>query len=130
MNMSPDRQSDPACGNALGERRRNRRLSVRLGVVVRLKASEAGSAVVERTVTRNISPGDMCIESGLAARLRAGDRLDVDIELPVEGSTIFSERRLQAGGRVVRVEAPGAEARTGGVAVVFEGPPVFHSANG
>jgi hypothetical protein len=72
----------------------------------------------------------MCFESGLAGRMRIGDRLDVDIELPVEGATIFSERRLQARGRIVRVEPPGQDGAPGRAAVVFEGPPAFHSAGG
>lgn len=113
----------------LQERRRNRRLSVRLAVAVRLPGPGGEPTVVERTVTRNISPGDMCFESGLAGRLRQGDPVEVDIELPVDGATIFAERRLQARGRVVRLEASGLGAGPAGVAIVFEGPPAFHSPN-
>ena len=130
MNANVNRQSGPDAGTALNERRGHRRLSVRLALVVRLGASETVPAVAERTVTRNISPGDMCFESRLTGRMRVGDLLDVDIELPVEGPTIFSERRLQARGRIVRVEPSGQDGAPGSAAVVFEGPPVFHSAGG
>lgn len=129
MNAKIRKHPGPAYVAALGERRRHRRLSVRLGVVVRLEASEGGPGALERTVTRNISPGDACFDSDLVGRLRAGDRLEVDIELPVEGATVFSERRLHAVGQVVRLEPLGRDGGPGGVAVVFEGPPVFHPAD-
>jgi hypothetical protein len=129
MNSKLNRHPGPVVEAALRERRGHRRLSVRLALVVRLGASETAGAVMERTVTRNISPGDMCFESRLTSRMRVGDRLDADIELPVEGATIFSERRLQARGRVVRVDPSGQDGAPGSAAVVFEGPPAFHSAD-
>ncbi len=126
--MGVRNQSDSVRGTFLSDRRRHRRLAVRLSIVVRLGSDPSARATVERTVTRNISPGDVLFESAFAARLGAGDLIQVDIELPVEGPTIFSERRLQAQGRVARVEPPGPDGGPGSVAVVFEGPPVFHSA--
>ena len=87
-------------GACLDERRRNRRVSVRLGVAVRIPASAGGPATVERTTTRNISPGDMCFESGLGRRLNPGDLIELDIQLPAEGPKIFAERRLQVKGHL------------------------------
>jgi hypothetical protein len=120
--------SDSLCDACTSERRANRRLAVRLGVAVRVVPAGGGSAAVERTVTRNISPGDMSFESGMARQLHAGQHLDVDIELPMEGATIFADRRLQARGKVVRVDPPGPDGSPGVVAVVFENVPAFHPA--
>ncbi len=126
--MTCQKKPHSACGACLSERRRNRRLSVRLGVSVRLPAAGGKPEAVERTATRNVSPGDACIESGLVQRLRPGDRLELDIDLPGEGATIFTGRRLQATGRVVRMELAEPPSVSGIIAVVFEGSPVFHSA--
>ncbi len=123
------RPNDPDIGACLEERRRNRRISVRLGVSVRLPESPRGPAAVERTTTRNISPGDMCFESGFGRRLQAGDPVELDIEVPAEGPPLFAERRLQVKGRVVRVEVAGAADLPSAVAVIFERPPAFHKAS-
>ncbi len=136
----PPQSASPDPGACLDERRRNRRISVRLGVAVRLPASAADPATVERTTTRNISPGDMCFESGLGSRLRTGDTVELDIQLPAskakairgltDGPLATSERRLLVKGRIVRVEAPDSGDGPSAVAVVFERPPAFHNANG
>ena len=128
--MAGEKITCQALRNCRQERRGNRRIAVRLSVSVRFLTAEGAPSGAERTVTRNISPHDMCFESGLAGQLTPGDRLEAEIELPVEGATIFAERRLQARGRIVRVESTVATGQAGAVAVIFEGPPVFHSANG
>ena len=109
------------------ERRRNRRLNARLDILVRLPNDEGGLAPVERTCTENISSGDMYFQSSLADRLSVGDLIDVEIELPVRTSTIFTEKRLEARGRVARIGEPSIEEPNRlGVAIVFLKPPAFH----
>jgi hypothetical protein len=109
------------------ERRKNRRLSVRLAIEVRLNGGPGRPATVEKTFTRNISPGDMYFESALGDRLRIGDKVEAYIELPLGGSTIFSERRLEAQGRVVRLDRAGDGEPLRGAALVFDEPPAFHT---
>ena len=113
------------------ERRRNRRLKARLDIVVRLNDPSGNHTPVEKTRTQNISSGDMYFESSFGDRLKLGDVIDVDIELPVRTSTIFSERRLEARGKVVRLGlASEDEPNRRGVAIVFVEPPAFHRALG
>jgi len=113
------------------ERRRNRRLNAQLDIVVQLTDQQGLQAPVEKTRTRNISSGDMYFESSFGDRLKIGDVIDVDIELPVRTSTIFSERRLSAKGRVVRLgDASTEEPNWRGVAIVFTEAPAFHRALG
>ncbi len=113
---------------------------MRLGVAVRVPASNGEPATVERTTTRNISPGDMCFESGLGRRLRTGDAVELDIQLPAStGEPVpgladltrgTSERRLLVRGRIVRVDSPESGNGPSAVAVIFERTPEFHTVNG
>jgi len=71
---------------------------------------------------------DNRFESSLGDRLHLGDMLDVDIELPMRSSTIFSEKHLTAKGRVVRLGTPSnEEPNRRGVAIAFLKPPAFHA---
>ena len=71
----------------------------------------------------------MYFESTLTDRLQIGAIAEVEMELPVRGSTIFGERTLTARGRVVRLGPESAEEpNRRGVAIVFETPPAFHVA--
>ena len=111
------------------ERRKNRRLVAQLDIEVRLGNQQGAPFAAEKAVTRDISSGDMYFESSLGDRLRLGDILDVEIELPVRSSTIFSEKQLSARGRVVRLGPPSVEEpNRRGVAIVFLEPPAFHTA--
>lgn len=111
------------------ERRKNHRLPVRLDIVVRLRNGPGRPDTIEKAYTINVSPRDMYFESSLTDRLQIGAIADVEIELPVRGSTIFGERTLTARGRVVRVgQESGEEPNRWGVAIMFESPPAFQVA--
>jgi len=113
------------------ERRRNRRLSARLDIVVRLHTEKGVPGPVERASTDNISSGDMYFQSSLGDRLHIGDIVDVEIELPMRTSTIFTTKRLEARGQVTRIGTQSLEEPNRlGVAIVFLKPPAFHRAIG
>jgi hypothetical protein len=114
------------------ERRKHRRLAVRLDILVRpYGAAGQPMSAVEKATTHDISPGDMYFVSSLADRLEMDDRVDVDIEVPAQGTPIFGERHLRVSGRVARLDPPGPGAATRrGVAIVFDQPPAFRTATG
>lgn len=116
----------PGHQTCFADRRKNRRLKVRLDVAVRLHRGAGVPPSVEKASTRDISPGDLYFESSLADRLQIADVVDLEIELPIRSSTIFSERLLAAKGRVVRFGPPSSEVpNRRGVALIFVTPPAF-----
>jgi len=116
-------------GMCFADRRKNHRLPVRLDIVVRLRSDPGRPETIEEAYTLNVSSRDMYFESTLADRLQVGVIAEVEMELPVRGSTIFGERTLAARGRVVRLGAESAEEpNRRGVAIVFESLPAFRVA--
>jgi len=106
--------------NAGSERRRHRRLALRLPVECR-KQTATGRHVV-RTLTSNISTGGMYLELD-GADFVPGDRLEVELTLPpAEGVSAF-EGRASCPAEVLRVEplhsAPPGSGRRFGVAGRF-----------
>ena len=127
--MSVREPEKPARDTCFAERRKNRRLMVRLDITVRPQGTLGLPGAVEQATTRNVSSGDLYFESSLGDRLEIGDIVDVDIELPARGSTIFTEKHLATKGRVVRMGLPSIEEpNRRGVAIVFLKPPAFHAA--
>ncbi|HUW56960.1 MAG TPA: PilZ domain-containing protein [Planctomycetota bacterium] len=126
--MSVREPEEPTRETCFAERRKNRRLRVRLDIVVRQHVPDGLPGAVEQATTRNVSSGDLYFESSLGDRLHIGDVVDVDIELPARSSTIFSEKHLATRGRVVRLGLPSIEEpNRRGVAIVFLEPPAFHT---
>jgi len=112
----------------VAERRSNRRLQVALDIEVSLNGNGEPPRAAEKARTRNISPGDLFYESSLGDRLSVGDIVQVHIELPVNVTNIFSQRRPIVRGRVTRLEPPSAdEPNRRGVAIRFLQPPTFQA---
>jgi hypothetical protein len=111
------------------ERRRYRRIFTELGMTVSLPEAKSGKpGATETTKTVNVSPGDAFFLSGLHERLRIGSELLLSIELPTGSKNLFSGRRLEVKGRVVRLgEAPADDPDRRGVAVRFLKTPRFIS---
>ena len=93
---------------------------------VRLRALEGEGEVPESgyLYTKNISTGGLLIESGGELGLTKGSVFEVEIAMPLAKYGFGSQRRLEARGRVCRVEEPG-EGGGGGVALEFMAPPRF-----
>jgi len=126
VEREPRKSGSETCST---DRRKNRRLAVPLDIVVHVGPCSSRLAATERAVARNVSPGDMYFESALAERLRVGQIVSVDIELPIGSSTIFTEKQLGVRGEIVRLGPPSVEEPgRRGVAMVFLGPPAFHTA--
>ncbi|KPJ52846.1 MAG: hypothetical protein AMS16_05870 [Planctomycetes bacterium DG_58] len=126
--MKVEQPDNPERETCFAERRKNRRLLTQLDIEVRLGSRDGAPFAVEKAITRDISSGDMYFESTLGYHLRVGDMVDVEIELPVRSSTIFSEKQLSVRGRVTRLGPPSIEEpNCRGVAIVFLEPPAFHT---
>ena len=129
--MSCRKMKRPGSSSCSAERRKNRRLDVELNMIVRLTGVPGHPPAAEMATTENISSGDAYFETSLGELIHVGDILDLDMELPIRSSTIFSEKRLSAKGKVVRLgrESPHEPDRRG-VAITFLEPPAFHSVLG
>ncbi len=105
------------------ERRKWPRLEVALKI--RLRPVEEGEAGEEQSChTKNISTGGLFFEGARPASLADAAVLDVEISMPLAKYGFSPARRLEARGRVCRVEeAQGAS--VGGVALEFVSPPRF-----
>jgi len=105
------------------EKRKWPRLDVSLKI--RLKALVAEEAADERFFyTRNISTGGLMFENDEAAGVTEGSVFDVEISMPLAKYGFTSSRRLEARGRVCRIEKLVQEKRLG-VALEFMAPPRF-----
>ena len=107
------------------ERRKWPRLDVALKIRLRPVVA-AGEGLEEKAFyTRNISTGGLLFETGEAAALAEGSVFDVEISRPLAKYGFTSSRRLEARGKICRVEARPAEPC--GVALEFMAPPRFVS---
>ena len=103
------------------ERRRWPRLEVALKIKVKPLATEEEKAE-EFYYTRNISTGGLLFESGAGEAPPQGGIYDVEISMPLAKYGFATARRLEARGKVCRLE--GREQKAG-VALEFVAPPRF-----
>ena len=107
------------------ERRKWPRLDVALKIRLRPVAT-AGEGFEERAFyTKNISTGGLLFDAGETPSLAEGSVFDVEISMPLAKYGFTSSRRLEARGKVCRVE--GRAAAPSGVALEFMAPPRFVS---
>ncbi len=107
------------------ERRKWPRLDV--GFRIRLKPVE-GAAMnygEESFCTRNISTGGLLFEGPEVIEVAEGKVFDVEIAMPLARYGFASSRRLQARGRVCRIEEVEQEGGRRAVALEFMAPPRF-----
>lgn len=84
------------------DRRRSRRLDMKLPILVRHRG-EAGGLDVVQTTTSNISTDGFYFDTN-AENIRIGDVLDLDLTLPPAAGVSAFEGHASAAGDVVRVE--------------------------
>jgi len=108
------------------ERRKWPRLDVALKI--RLKPLVAAAEMVSEQsfYTKNISTGGLMFESDETPAVNEGSVFDVEISMPLAKYGFTSSRRLEARGRVCRVEAV-PQGNRSGVALEFMAPPRFVS---
>jgi hypothetical protein len=109
------------------ERRKWPRLEV--GFRIRLKPlGDRGEGFTEESFcTRNISTGGLLFEGPGGLGISEGSVFDVEISMPLAKYGFASSRRLEARGKVCRVQKE-AEGGRQGVALEFMAPPRFVSA--
>ena len=106
------------------ERRKWPRLDVGFRIKLRSVESEGESLAEESFCTRNISTGGLLFESGEVLPVSEGKVFDVEISMPLAKYGFASSRRLEARGKVCRVEEEGDQRA---VALEFMAPPRFLS---
>jgi hypothetical protein len=109
------------------ERRKWPRLDV--GFRIRLKplAGQEAQFPEESFCTKNISTGGLLFDGPEALSVAEGSVFDVEISMPLAKYGFASSRRLEARGKVCRVEEEFDEGRRE-VALEFMAPPRFVSA--
>lgn len=106
------------------ERRKWPRLDVALKIRLKCVGAEKPSAEEKSFYTKNISTGGLMFESNEAAPMPEGSVFDVEIAMPLAKYGFTSSRRLEARGKVCRVETHTFPERSG-VALEFMAPPRF-----
>ena len=107
------------------ERRKWPRLDV--GFRIRLKPVEGEANLEEENFcTRNISTGGLLFEGPEVLPVSEGKVFDVEIAMPLAKYGFASSRRLEARGKVCRIEGEGEGGRKA-VALEFMAPPRFLS---
>jgi len=109
------------------ERRKWPRLEVAFKIRLRPVEGNEGSIGEKQFFTRNISTGGLLFESEKPVPLSEGTVFDVEISMPLAKYGFASARRLEARGKVCRIEEPGDGGRAG-VAMEFMAPPRFVAA--
>ena len=107
------------------ERRKWPRLDVALKIRLRPLAGEGVDLQEKFFYTKNISTGGLLFESEEAMPVGEGSVFDVEISMPLAKYGFTSSRRLEARGKVCRVER--ALPERSGVALEFVAPPRFVS---
>lgn len=106
------------------ERRKWPRLDVALKIRLKALASQENGFGEQLFYTKNISTGGLFFEGERPLVTSEGSVFDVEISMPLAKYGFTSSRRLEARGKVCRVEqAP--EADQNGVALEFMAPPRF-----
>lgn len=109
------------------ERRKWPRLEVAFKILLKpLEVAKENSAE-DYHYTKNISTGGLLFESDEATPVAQGSVFDVEISMPLAKYGFTSSRRLEARGKVCRVESSPAEGRRA-VALEFMAPPRFITA--
>jgi hypothetical protein len=106
------------------ERRKHRRLAIRLPLEYQLRGGNGSSPAVHRSVCRDVSSGGVQFETDCPG-LAVGTPLAVDLLVPPGDGYSPYPGRVQTEGRVVRVEpasSPTTPARWR-VAACFTNPP-------
>ena len=106
------------------ERRKWPRLDVSLKIRLKPLQQPKEEAAEKYYYTRNISTGGLFFEGESPAQVSEGTVFDVEISMPLARYGFSSARRLEARGKVCRVEGSPDTDRTG-VAVEFMAPPRF-----
>ena len=106
------------------ERRKWPRLDVALKIRLKPLAPNEDNSGEHSFYTRNISTGGLFFEGEEALDVAEGAVCDVEISMPLAKYGFTSSRRLEARGRVCRVEQSPGKA-TPGVALEFMAPPRF-----
>ncbi|MCD6404210.1 MAG: PilZ domain-containing protein [Planctomycetes bacterium] len=109
------------------ERRKWPRLEVAFKIRLKPLVGESAAFEQEQFLTKNISTGGLLFESKEALPVSKGSVLDVDISMPLAKYGFASSRRLEARGKVCRVEG-GPEEGCREVALEFMAPPRFVTA--
>lgn len=107
------------------ERRKWPRLDVGFRIKLKPVENEGEGFGEESFCTRNISTGGLLFESGEVLPVSEGKVFDVEILMPLAKYGFASSRRLEARGKVCRVEEEEGERRA--VALEFMAPPRFLS---
>lgn len=96
-----------------------------MALKIRLKPLPSGEGGSEFLFyTKNISTGGLFFEGGGECAGPAGAIFDVEISMPLARFGFTSSRRLEARGKVCRIEKSGETDRLG-VALEFMAPPRF-----
>lgn len=106
------------------ERRKWPRLDVALKIRLRSVAAGQPGAEEKPFYTKNISTGGLMFESDEVAPMPEGSVFDVEIAMPLAKYGFTSSRRLEARGKVCRVESRAFPDQSG-VALEFMAPPRF-----
>ncbi|MHC4712228.1 MAG: PilZ domain-containing protein [Planctomycetota bacterium] len=106
------------------ERRKWPRLDVAFKIRLKPVGGQAEALREEGFCTKNISTGGLLFESRETMPLSEGAVLDVEISMPLAKYGFTSSRRLEARGKVCRVEQGGPEGSRA-VALEFLAPPRF-----